>query len=407
MRFVVAMLYSVRTPVPALGVTAKPMAQKNILLSVGDESGDLHASNLMRAIRVQDADVAFFGLGMQRMKAEGMEPLEQHEERGGAMWLHNVLRLREFRRRLGVCTEAFRARRPDLVVLVDFGGFNLYVARAAAEAGIPVLYYILPQLWAHGLYRIKKIKKWVTKSLVIYPFEPELYRRHGLEAQYVGHPLFDELERRPPDEQRVEHVRRTAGGRVVALFPGSRLQEVRANLPLMLKSCARIKGELPGVGFASVCPEGVRPFVREILRRSECEVALPDVRPVELAQAASLCITKSGTITLEVASQLCPMVILYCMSPFLWFLGMGVSATPHIGLVNALAGRVICPEMAMWRPDVDWLAGQSLALLRDEKLHARCRRELQELMSDFARPGASERAARVALEMVGRSGGVD
>jgi lipid-A-disaccharide synthase len=101
------------------------------------------------------------------------------------------------------------------------------------------------------------------------------------------------------------------------------------------------------------------------------------------------------------------MVILYCMSPFLWFLGMGVSATPHIGLVNALAGRVICPEMAMWRPDVEWLAGQSLALLRDEKLYARCRRGLQELMSDFARPGASERAARVALDMVGRSGGVD
>jgi lipid-A-disaccharide synthase len=383
------------------------MAEKSIFLSVGDESGDLHASNLMRAIRSMDGGVAFLGFGMAGMKAEGLEQLADGDERGGAMWLHNALRLGEFWRRLALCKEVFRARRPDLVALVDFGGFNLYVARAAAAAGIPVLYYILPQLWAHGLYRIKKIKKWVTRSLVIYPFEPELYRRFGLEAQYVGHPLFDELDRRPPDQERVQHVRRTVGERVVALFPGSRRQEVRANLPLMLQTCARINKELPDVAFASVLPDAVRPFAREMLERSECDVALPDVRPVEMAQAACLCITKSGTITLEIASQLCPMTIVYRVGPFVYFLAKGVAQTRYMGLVNVLAGRMISPEKPMWRPGVSWLTGHSLALLRDETLYDRSRRELRALMDDFAWPGASERAARVALEMVGRSGGGD
>ena len=377
------------------------MAHKTIFLSVGDESGDLHASNLMGAMRALDPDVTFVGLGMQRMMAEGMAPIGRRDQFSSAMWLHNVLRLREFRRRLALCRDVFKTRRPDLVVLVDFGGFNLFVAREATAAGIPVLYYILPQLWAHGFYRIKKIKKWVTKSLVIYPFEPDLYRRYGLEVQYVGHPLFDELAQRPPDQERVEEIRRSVGGRVVALFPGSRRQEVRANLPLMLKSCVRIKEEFPDVAFASVCPDRMRPLVHEILKGSGCEVALPDARPTELARAAALCITKSGTITLEIASRLRPMVIFYRVNGFLYFLGRGIARTRYIALVNSLAGRMICPEMPMWRPDLTWLTARSLELLRGGERYERCRRELEAVMSGFARPGASERAAQVALEMAG------
>ena len=376
------------------------MARRTVFLSVGDESGDVHASNLMRAMRALAPDVGFLGLGMDRMKAEGMEPLLQQNDRGGAMWLHNVLRVGEWGRRLARCRGAFRSRRPSLVVLIDFGGFNIHLARTAAEAGIPVLYYILPQLWAHGLYRIKKIKKWVTKSLVIYPFEPPLYRPYGLEAQYVGHPLFDELARRPPDERRVAEIRRSVAERIVALFPGSRRQEVCSNLPLMLQSCARIRRVLPDVGFASVCPEPMRPTIQRILPGSGFEVAFPQAQPAELARAAELCITKSGTVTLEIASQCCPMVIFYRLSPMLYFLAKGVSTTPYMGLVNILAGRRICPELPAWRPGVTWLTQRSLELLQDPALRERHRQAIKSVMDSFVWTGASARAAAIAVEML-------
>jgi len=378
------------------------MAPKTIFISVGDDSGDLHASNFMRAVRARDASVEFVGFGMERMKAAGLKPLgEGQEDRGSAMWLHNVLRFAEFGRRLAACRRFFRERRPDLVVLVDFGGFNMFVAKAAARAGIPVLYYILPQLWAHGRYRIKKVRKWVTRPLVIYPFEPELYRRCGVEVEYVGHPLFDELSRTPPDESKAAELRRAMGERLIALFPGSRRQEVRANLPIMLAACSALSREFPDATFAAVTPPRVRPVAQEILRGAACRVELLDVPPVLLAHAARLCITKSGTITLEVASQLRPMVIFYRVGAFPYFLARGVAQTPYIGLVNTLAGRMVCPEKVMWRAEPTWVAVRAREFLRDPSRYERCRSDLARVMEGFARPGASERAARVALELLG------
>ena len=378
------------------------MARKTtIFMSAGDDSGDLHASNLMRAMRSLGAEAEFIGFGMQRMKEAGLRPLEGEEDaRGSAMWFHNVLRISEFRRKLTFCRDYFSRQKPDLVVLVDFGGFNMFVAKAATHAGIPVLYYILPQLWAHGLYRIKKIRKWVTRALVIYPFEPELYRRYGVEAEYVGHPLFDELARTPPDGERVEAIRRELGENLIALFPGSRRQEVRANLPIMLETCAAIKKYFPDASFAAVTPELVRPLVRDIVRKSECEVKLLDVAPTVLARAAKLCITKSGTITLEIGAQLRPMVIFYRVGAFPYFLVRGVAQTKYVGLVNVLAGRMICPEKVMWRAEPDWVSARSLEFLRDRARYEKCRSGLAEVMNGFARPGASERTARVALEML-------
>jgi len=376
------------------------MAEKTIFLSVGDHSGDLHASNLMRAVRALDGEVSFTGFGMGRMAEAGLEPLAAQEEQGSAMWLHNVLRAGRHRRRLDLCREAFRSRRPNLVVLVDYGGFNLFVARAATAAGIPVMYYILPQMWAHGRYRLKKIRKWVTRPLAIYPFEPEIYRPYGVEAEYVGHPLFDELARRPVTEAEVQQVRGEQGGRLIGLFPGSRRQEVRANLPVMLEAGEAIAREHADVRFALIAPDAVRPVVAEIVGASALDVALPDARPVALARAAGLCITKSGTITLEIASQLTPMVVFYRLSAAVYFLARGVSLTPHIDIVNNLAGRVINPEKAMTSSDPRWVERQALSLLGDRTLCDRHRAALDGVMKDFAKPGASERAARAALAMI-------
>ncbi|MHC5034755.1 MAG: lipid-A-disaccharide synthase [Planctomycetota bacterium] len=377
------------------------MAGKRIFLSVGDDSGDLHGASLMRAIRELDPDAGFTGFGMARMAEAGLELLESDGAQDSAMWLHNVLRIGRFRRRLALCRAHFQSQPPDLVVPVDFGGFNLYVCREAARLGIPVFYYIPPQVWAHGRYRLKKLRKWVTRAGLIYPFEPWLYRRYGVDAEYVGHPFFDQLESCPPSEQVVSDLKARFGDCLIGVFPGSRRQEVRANLPIIMESCRQIRVAVPEATFALRCMSRMRPLVDELLEGASGDIAvLDEVRPTELARASRICITKSGTIALEIASQRTPMVIFYRLSGVVAFVGWGLSHTPYLGLINVLAGREICPELPMSRDDPGWVTRHALRLLQDHEAYAVCKEAIGEALAGFAEPGASARAARSALELV-------
>ena len=377
------------------------MPSRTIFLCAGDHSGDLHGANLMRAIKERDPQTAFAGVGLERMGQEGLEPVAGSGRPDSAMWFHNVLRAGRFRRLRQSCEKFFRTRRPDLLVLIDFGGFNLFLARAAKREGLPVMYYVPPQVWAHGAYRARKLRKWVDRLVVIYPFEVEFYRGRGQDVEYVGQPLFDDIACRPPSDEVVAGLRERFGEKLIGVFPGSRSQEVRRHLPLILPACARIRAGLPGAAFALLCPKKLEREVRELTRGSEPAMELLDVRSTELARAACLCLTKSGTITLEIASQRRPMVIFYKISGFSYFLASGMRETPYIGLVNSLAGRMICPEKLMWRSEPDWLAREALGLLRSEAEYDACRRALDGMMEGFARPGASARAAQIALDMAG------
>ncbi|MFO8006543.1 MAG: hypothetical protein R6V05_02285 [Candidatus Brocadiia bacterium] len=375
------------------------MATRTVLLSVGDDSGDLHAANLMRAMQQRRPDLRFVGFGMERMQGAGLEPLD--EVRDSAMWMANLLRLGRFRRRLAAARGVLDAGEVDLVLPVDFGGFNLYLCRAATRRGVPVFYYIPPQVWAHGRYRLKKLRKWTTRCGLIYPFEPGLYSEWGVAGDYVGHPLFDEIERNPPSEQVVARLREEHGARLVAVFPGSRRQELKPHLRLVAE-CRRRLADIEGVGFAVLTTPRWQSYARELLRGEGSEMAVLDgVRPVELARAARVCLTKSGTITLEIASQGTPMVIFYRTSPFLYFLACGLSHSPWAGLINVLAGREVCPERVMAKDHPEWLARHVRRLLTDETAWERCRRDIEGVMEGFARPGASERAAESALRVLG------
>ncbi len=378
------------------------MAGHRLFFSVGDDSGDLHAANLIRAIRELAPDAEFSGFGMRRMAEEGLQPAGPDWERESSMWLRNIVRVGRFRRRLAACERHFDTRRPDLVVPVDFGGFNLCLCRAAAARRIPVFYYIPPQVWAHGRYRVKKLRKWVTRAGLIYPFETALYARSGVRAEYVGHPLFDELQRNPPRESIAAELRQRFGGELVGIFPGSRRQEIAAHMPTVIRSCGIIRRAAPGAAFATVGGPQVKELLAsETARAGQRIELLEGVRPTELARASRLCITKSGTITLEIASQGTPMVIFYRGSPFLAFMAYGLSETRHIGLVNLIAGRVICPELATSGDCSEWVAGHAIRFLRDPDAHESCRRAIRQALAGFAEPGASERAARSALSLMG------
>jgi lipid-A-disaccharide synthase len=378
------------------------MAAKRILFSVGDDSGDLHAANLMRELRRLEPGVRFVGLGMERMLAEGLEPLEATGGRGSEMWLLNILRLGHFGRRLALCRRAMREG-VDLIVPVDFGGFNLCLCHRAARLGLPVFYYIPPQVWAHGRYRLKKLRKWVTRAGLIYPFEAGLYRDWGVPADYVGHPLFDEIDRKPPSPRTVQKLHARFGTSLVGIFPGSRRQEVAANMPAVVEVCRRIRARVPGSAFAALTTPRMRPLVQGMLGAGSPVELLEDVTPFELARAARICIAKSGTITLEIASQGTPMVIYYRTTPFVWFAAHGLADAPFIGLINVLAGREICPEKPAWRDEPDWLTAQALRLLTDAAAHEQCRADIARALEGFARPGASAAAARIIVDMLGQT----
>ncbi|MCD6416746.1 MAG: lipid-A-disaccharide synthase [Planctomycetes bacterium] len=375
------------------------MSAKRILISVGDDSADLHAANFMRRLSELAPGVRFVGLGMERMKAAGLEPLDDVGD--SAMWLHNALRLGRFARRLRLCRRELEAGEVDLVAPVDFGGFNMYLCREAARRDIPVFYYIPPQVWAHGRYRIKKLRRWTSVVGLIYPFEAPLYERYGVSAQYVGHPLFDELRRDPPSRRVVAKLRERFGDRLLAIFPGSRRQEIRAHLPMVARCVRTVRERIQGVQCALICPPRIREEAAELCRAHGADVTVLDgVRPVELARAAHVCLTKSGTITLEIASQSTPMIIFYRTSPLLYFFGMGLSQTPYAGLVNVLAGDEICPEKVMRRDAPDWLAEQVVEMYLRPARWEKCHRALGKIMESVARPGASERAARIVLKLL-------
>lgn len=376
------------------------MPETRVLMSVGDESGDLHAANLMRALRAVRPDVQFVGYGMSRMAELGLETIATEEPHGSAMWLHNIARMGHYRRRLDACCDYIEREGVDLVLPVDFGGFNLVLCREATRRGVPSFYYIPPQVWAHATYRLKKLRKWVTRAGLIYPFEPALYGRYGVAADYVGHPLFDEMQRHPPSQDAVERLRARFGPNLVGLFPGSRLQEVRAHMAMLKTACRTIRAAVPDAAFALRCPSSVAGTVREMLGDDGLIATVEDATALELARASRICLTKSGTITLEIASQGTPMVIFYRCSPLLLFVAYGLSRSPWIALVNTLAGREICLEKAMGRDQPAWLAREGLRLLQDPEAHEACWRAIASALDGFAVPGASARAAEAALSLL-------
>jgi lipid-A-disaccharide synthase len=288
----------------------------------------------------------------------------------------------------------------SLVVPVDFGGFNICLCREAARRGVPVFYYIPPQVWAHGRYRLKKLRKWTTRCGLIYPFEAPLYRRWGVEAEYVGHPLFDEIEQSPPSEEAVAELKDRFGANLIGVFPGSRRQEVRAHVPMLIEACRRIRRTVADARFALLCPAEVGGLVADLLPEEAGLDLIEGVTPVELARASRLCIAKSGTVTLEIASQGTPTVVFYRAMAFAAFMGYGLADTPYMCTVNVLAGRMICPERLMVRPRPDWLAEQALRPLGDPTAHEGCRADIARALRGFDRPGASVRAARSALSLV-------
>ncbi len=368
-------------------------AVKRLLVVAGETSGDLHAANLLLALQRKHPEVAAFGVAGERMRAAGVEPLAGVEElsvMGLAEVVRELPRLLRLARR--VRQEAL-ARRPEAAVLVDSPDFNLPLARHLRRAGVPVVVYISPQLWAWRAGRVRRLRRDVARVLSILPFEVEFLANRGVSAEYVGHPLVDELATLAaalPAPQR----------ETLALLPGSRWQEVAALLPAMAWAVEEVRKKHPQLQAKVLVAPGLDASrVRALVGAGGEWIELVERdRHAHLA-AASAALVASGTATLECALLDVPMVVAYRLHPLTYALARRLVRLPHISLVNLVAGRAVVPELLQEACTGPALAAEAARLLGGAGEAQR--RGLAQVRALLGPPGASARAAEAVARVLG------
>jgi len=328
--------------IPSQSAVARPL---RVLISSGEASGELYGAELLTALRgLHDGSVECYGMGGERMKAAGCELLVEAKDVAIVGLFEVLSHLPSLYRRFHRLLDEVDRRRPDVAVLIDFPDWNLRLARELHRRGIPVVYYVSPQLWAWRRGRIRQVQKYVREMLVIFPFEREFYLKHGVEAEFVGHPLS---ELAPPTITRDDFAARwglDASKQWIALLPGSRRKELRLNLPAIVGAAQRLGAEFEYVmPVASTLDAG---WVREqvALCGGEINIHLCDDARAALLHSR-VGVVASGTATVEAALIGTPFVMVYRLAGLTWTLGRHLVKLPHYGMVNLVAGRRVVPEL--------------------------------------------------------------
>lgn len=367
-----------------------------IMFIAGENSGDLHASRVIAELRTIYPQGEFFGYGGDRMEQAGMVLKENLAQKLPIMGFTQVVKkFPKIRQLLRQAAELLRQRRPDLLVLVDYPGFNLRTAAVAKQEGIPVVYYISPQFWAWHRERLELIRKYVDKMLVILPFEADMYREEGINAEFVGHPLQDDLAQVTPRDDVLQRLGLSPNAEVIGLVPGSRNSEVIRHLSVMLEAARIIQGRRPRASFvlprASTISRGL--LQKYLARYPDVKVAVIDSDHKSVRAAMDFSICKSGTSTLEYALLGVPMVIIYKASAITAFIGRRVLKIPHIGLVNIVAQEEVAPELWQESATGNEIARRTLQILENPDTMAAMKEKMDAVRDKIGGPGASRRAA--------------
>jgi lipid-A-disaccharide synthase len=380
---------------------ASPAAAcRDVLLVAGEASGDMHGADLVAALRRRVPGARVRGIGGARLRAAGMETvvdahtiatmgLVEARERLGALW-----RAYRLMRRL------LRDERPDLLILIDFAEFNMALAGFAKRHGVPVLYYISPQVWAWRRGRVRKIARRVSRLAIVFPFEAPLYAGTGIRTDFVGHPLLDRV--------RVARDRSAfcaAHGldptkRLVALLPGSRSKEMQLLLPAMADAARRLaaRGDTQCVVALADTLSGADIAVS--MRGAALPFPVVSGETYDLVHASDVAIVASGTATLETALLERPMVIVYRTAPLTYALARRLVSVPFIGMPNLIAGRAVVPELIQKEATAARMASEVERFLDDPAHAASTRRALAAIRPALGGGGAAERAAAIAVEML-------
>ena len=372
-----------------------------IFFSAGEPSGDIHAANLIRALQEHRPDLDSIGFGGDQMAQAGCKhlfPLCNHAVMGVSRALAS---LPQFMSLLSQADRFFRHHRPDAVVLIDYPGFNWWIARRAHFHRIPVFYFVPPQLWAWAGWRVKKMRRFVDHVLCSLPFEEEWYRERGVRAEYVGHPFFDELPGQKLDRAFLDGQRQQ-GGTVIGILPGSRTQEVERNFLTQLRSAQLIQRAHPDTRFLVACFKESQQKIVDRMRRDFPPLPMQTFvhKTPEIIEASKACISVSGSVSLELLYRAKPTVVVYRTSKLLETFLRPLLTTKYITLVNLLADKMLYPEFASDRCEAEGVSQAILRWLNDEESYAETCRELLALRERTARPGACARTARRIMDVL-------
>ncbi len=374
---------------------------KKILIIAGEASGDLHGANLVREIKRLDSSLRFFGVGSKGMREAGVEMLADASEISVVGLTEVLLHIREIfgvMRRLKLF---LRRERPDLLILIDFPDFNIRLGRAAKELGIPVLYYISPQVWAWRRGRIKQIARIVETMVVVFPFEVELYRTAGVDVRFVGHPLADVVRSEYSSTEARRRLGLDGSRPAVALLPGSRKKEIAGLLPDMLEAAALLKNSFPDLQFIlPVAPTLDRDFVGGYVAQGRVPVQIVDGRVYDVLRASNAAIVASGTATLETGLMAVPMVIVYRVSRLSYLIGRMLVDAENVGLVNIVAGKRIVPELIQDEMTPQNIAAAVSRILSDPSYRREVEAGLERVRLTVGATGASARTAAVVMEQL-------
>jgi lipid-A-disaccharide synthase len=375
-----------------------------ILISAGEASGDLYASALVDALRRRRPDLEFFGCAGPRMQAAGVRPVVDAHSLAVVGLVEVITHIPRIYGEYRKLLRAARTERPDIAILTDSPDFHLRVARWLKKLGIPVFYLVAPQVWAWRKGRLPLMRRTIDRLLCIFPFEPEFFARHGIEATYIGHPLTRLVK---PSASRAELRRRFGipeGAPLVALLPGSRTGEAARHLPILLEAVKRLRAAAKQEPrFMLAVPPGAISLGSNFRERiSSASIQLLEGKTWDALVCADVALAASGTVTIEACLLGTPMVTFYRVNNLSWWMGKALVRVPFYCMVNLVAGRRIVPELMQDQMTAESLAHQCLALLENEDKRESMRRELAEVARKLSGPhaGLEEDPVEVAATLV-------
>jgi lipid-A-disaccharide synthase len=361
----------------------------------GEASGDLHASNLIRELKILDPAADFRAWGGDMMQEQGATLVKHYRELAFMGFKEVIANLRTIFRNLKFCKEDIKTWNPDVIIFVDYPGFNMRIAEWARIEGFRIVYYISPQVWAWKEGRAKKLKRDIDKMIVILPFEKDFYKKYSFEVSYVGHPLLDVISNYKPDAE-FKEKHHLAGKKIVALLPGSRKQEIIKKLPVMLS----IKSQFPAYAFVIGGAPGISPEFYATIPGCDADIEIVFQKTYDLLMNSDAALVTSGTATLETALLGVPEVVCYLGSKFSYEIGKRLVKVNFISLVNLIMGKMIVKELIQHDFTPKNLVIELNKLLTDNRYREGMQKNYVLLKEKLGGEGASKRAANEVWEFV-------
>ncbi|MEE0292589.1 lipid-A-disaccharide synthase [Dialister sp.] len=372
-----------------------------IMMSAGEASGDMHAAAVAAELKRIMPDADLFGMGGADMRKSGVRIIYDIENLGIIGVVEVIRHIPFFFRLRAFLKKAMVEEKPDVLVCVDYPGFNMKLAHVAKELGIPVIYYIAPTIWAWNKGRAKNIVRDVEQVASIFPFEAEAYRKAGARVTFVGHPLADTVKPSMSFEEAMDYFHGNPDKKRVLLMPGSRKNEVAGLLPVMIQAAEKLAEKEECQFFIPRASTISKEMLLSIIGKTSLSIEITEGHQYDLMQICTACVASSGTATLETALMELPTVLVYKLAPFTWFLANLLVHVKYAGLPNLLLGREVTPELLQDRAQAENIVSILLPWLQDEKARQKNIEEIREVRKALGSGGAVHRVAELIIKTAG------